>query len=30
MYYHVYPPARDALKMMCTCAHNHAPVAAAA
>ena len=30
MYYHVYPPARDAVKMMCTCARNHAPVAAAA
>ena len=31
MYYHVYPPARDAVKMMCTCArHHHAPVAAAA
>ena len=22
MYYHVYPPARDAAKMMCTCAHH--------
>ena len=22
MYYHVYPPARDAVKMMCTCAHH--------
>ena len=31
MYYHVYPPARDAVKMMCTCAHRHrAPVAVAA
>ncbi|HJP86651.1 MAG TPA: hypothetical protein VJ852_11705 [Gemmatimonadaceae bacterium] len=31
MYYHVYPPARDAVKMMCTCArHRHHPVAAAA
>jgi hypothetical protein len=30
MYYHVYPPARDAVKMVCTCAHHRAPVAAAA
>ncbi|HJQ11166.1 MAG TPA: hypothetical protein VJ840_09065 [Gemmatimonadaceae bacterium] len=32
MYYHVYPPARDAVKMACTCAsHRHrAPIAAAA
>ena len=31
MYYHVYPPARDAVKMMCTCArHRHDPIAAAA
>ncbi|MEO8580663.1 MAG: hypothetical protein ABI469_10480 [Gemmatimonadales bacterium] len=30
MYYHVYPPARDAVKMMCTCAHHRAPVAQAA
>ena len=31
MYYHVYPPARDAVKMMCTCAHHRrSPVAAAA
>jgi hypothetical protein len=22
MYYHVYPPARDAVKMMCACAHH--------
>lgn len=30
MYYHVYPPARDAVKMMCTCAHHRTPVAEAA
>ena len=30
MYYHVFPPARDAVKMVCTCAHHRAPVAAAA
>jgi len=30
MYYHVYPPARDAVKMMCTCAHHHPQVKAAA
>src|SRR5436305_10083065 len=22
MYYHIYPPARDRVKMMCTCAHR--------
>lgn len=30
MYYHVYPPARDAVKAMCTCAHHRAPEAGAA
>jgi len=30
MYYHVYPPARDAVKMMCTCAHHRAPISKAA
>ena len=30
MYYHMYPPAQDAVKMMCTCARHPAPVAAAA
>jgi hypothetical protein len=30
MYYHVYPPARDAVRMVCTCAHHRAPVAVAA
>jgi len=30
MYYHVYPPARDAVKVMCTCARHRAPVTAAA
>ena len=31
MYYHVYPPARDAAKMACTCArHRHTPTSAAA
>ena len=30
MYYHVYPPARDAVKMVCTCAHHRSTVAAAA
>jgi hypothetical protein len=30
MYYHIYPPARDAVKMMCTCAHHRAPDAKAA
>ena len=30
MYYHVYPPARDAVKMVCACARHHVPVAAAA
>ena len=30
MYYHVYPPARDAGKAMCSCEHHRAPHAAAA
>jgi len=30
MYYHVYPPVRDAMKMTCTCAHQRAPVSKAA
>ena len=30
MYYHVYPPARDTVKAMCTCARHHSPLAAAA
>jgi len=30
MYYHVYPPARDAVKMVCTCARNQTPIIAAA
>jgi hypothetical protein len=30
MYYHVYPPARDAVKMMCTCAHHRETLSAAA
>jgi hypothetical protein len=30
MYYHVYPPARDAVKATCTCAHHRASFAAAA
>ena len=30
MYYHVFPPARDAVKMVCACAHHREPVAAAA
>jgi hypothetical protein len=31
MYYHIYPPARDAVKAMCTCAHRpRSPFAAAA
>ena len=30
MYYHVYPPARETVKAMCTCARHRAPVAAAA
>ena len=30
MYYHVYPPARDAVKMMCTCAHHREKLSAAA
>jgi len=30
MYYHMYPPARDAVKPMCTCARHPAPMAAAA
>lgn len=30
MYYHMYPPAKDAVKMMCTCSLHRAPLAAAA
>lgn len=30
MYYHMYPPAKDAVMMMCTCARHRAPLAAAA
>ena len=30
MYLHVYPSARDAAKAMCSCAHTHEPVRAAA
>jgi hypothetical protein len=30
MYYHLYPPARDAVKMMCTCARHPQPTKAAA
>ena len=30
MYYHVYPPAQDAGKAMCSCEHHRAPHAAAA
>lgn len=30
MYYHLYPPARDAVKMVCTCAHQRPPMSAAA
>jgi hypothetical protein len=30
MYYHVYPPAQDAGKAMCSCEHHRAPQAAAA
>jgi hypothetical protein len=30
MYYHVYPPAQDAGKAMCSCEHDRAPHAAAA
>ena len=30
MYYHVYPPARDLAKMVCSCARNRSPFAAAA
>lgn len=30
MYYHVYPPAREAVKMMCTCARHRDPLSAAA
>jgi hypothetical protein len=30
MYYHMYPPARDTVKAMCTCARHRAPVATAA
>jgi len=27
MYYHMYPPARDTVKLACTCARHRAPVA---
>jgi hypothetical protein len=30
MYYHMYPPARDAVKAMCTCARHHHPQVAEA
>jgi hypothetical protein len=30
MYYHVYPPVRDAAKAVCTCARHRTPIAAAA
>ena len=30
MYYHVYPPARDAVRMACACGNHRAPVAEAA
>jgi len=30
MYYHVYPPARDAVRMMCTCAHHRSDIPVAA
>lgn len=30
MYMHIYPSARDAAKAMCSCAHHHEPVRAAA
>ena len=30
MYYHVFPPARDAVKMVCTCARHREPAPAAA
>ena len=30
MYYHMYPPARDTVKAMCTCARHRSPVAKAA
>jgi hypothetical protein len=30
MYYHVYPPAKDAVKMACTCAHHGSSYKAAA
>jgi len=30
MYYHAYPPARDAVKMVCSCARHRHPVAALA
>jgi hypothetical protein len=30
MYYHVYPPARDAVTMVCTCARHRVPTAVAA
>ncbi|MGH7603967.1 MAG: hypothetical protein ACRENK_08200 [Gemmatimonadaceae bacterium] len=30
MYYHLYPPAKETARPMCTCARHHAPIAAAA
>ncbi|GAC1411127.1 MAG: hypothetical protein NVSMB53_06370 [Gemmatimonadaceae bacterium] len=30
MYYHVYPPAQDTMKVVCSCARHRAPAAAAA
>jgi hypothetical protein len=30
MYYHVYPPAKDALKMVCSCARHREPMSKAA
>jgi len=30
MYYHMYPPAKDAVQMMCTCARHRAPARLAA
>ena len=30
MYYHIYPPAHDAVKMVCTCNRKPAPLATAA
>jgi hypothetical protein len=30
MYYHMYPPAKDAVKQMCNCARHREPMKAAA